>query len=59
LKYAKFRGGFAADWIGYWFDYQNFRAGLNELRAKWAADWTRQRSDGSPIVLRDFREGLR
>ena len=58
LKWSKFRGGFEVCWIGYFFDFVGFWAGVSDSRCDWAAVWCSRVATGGRVQVRSFREGL-
>ncbi|CAJ1397895.1 unnamed protein product [Effrenium voratum] len=39
FKWCKFRGGLELDYVGFYFDYTRFEAGLSEKRTTWLVQW--------------------
>jgi len=46
------------DWIGYYFDYARFEAGLSDKRAAWAVRWCQDMASQELILMRELRAGL-
>jgi hypothetical protein len=58
FKWAKFRGGFSIDWLGYHVSYQTFSMGLSVARAQWVSDWTSRLVREGQVMVADMCSGL-
>jgi hypothetical protein len=58
FKWAKFRGGFELDWIGYHVSYKLYSIGLSEARAAWVADWTGKLVGNGWVLVSEMCSGL-
>ena len=54
FKWAKFRGGVEAPWIGYWVDLRGYKLGLSAKRAAWLVDWIGKRLVSGEVDMADF-----
>ena len=52
FSWAKRRGGFAQDWVGYWVDYSTFSIGASEARAVWMINWIRDVVSSGHVLVR-------
>ncbi|CAE7243614.1 unnamed protein product [Symbiodinium microadriaticum] len=50
FKWSKFRGGVCLDYVGFYFDYFRFKAGLSERRAKWIMDFILDVQNGRGMI---------
>ena len=58
FSWKKFRGGLAADWIGYYLDASRFSVGLNAGRRAWLAEWLGGVVAAKMVLVRGLLEGL-
>ena len=59
FKWCKFRGGLELDYVGFYFDYTRFEAGLSEKRTTWLVQWIEGLERDKGMVLhRRFVEFL-
>ena len=54
MKWSKYRGGFAFDWIGYEIDFENWTLGISESRARWVREWLEARLAEMTVDLEDL-----
>ena len=58
FAWHKVKGGFQTDWLGYWLDYNTFRLGISESRARWLAGWLARTIERGASRIRELREAL-
>lgn len=58
FKWAKFRGGFEIDWVGYHISYRTYSVGLSAIRAQWVSDWTSRLVKEGQVMVADMCSGL-
>ena len=58
FRWDKTRGGVQADFVGYFFDWENLVGGLSDKRAAWLANWARTTAAAGIAVGRDCRAAL-
>ena len=57
VKWAKIRGGFQYQWIGYWINLEAYRVGISQKRQACAVQWLTEILEGKPTEA-DFDSGL-
>ncbi|CAE8648411.1 unnamed protein product [Polarella glacialis] len=57
-KWAKTKGGFRTDFVGYLFVWDKLLGGLTDRRASWLAAWAERIADAGSAETRDLRGGL-
>ncbi|CAE8640836.1 unnamed protein product, partial [Polarella glacialis] len=57
-KWAKTKGGFKTEFIGYLFLWDKLLGGLSDRRACWLAAWAERIADAGSAEARDLRGGL-
>ena len=58
FKWAKFRGGFELDWIGFHVSYKLYSIGLSQARATWVAEWTGKLIRDGWVLVSEMCSGL-
>ena len=58
FRWDKTRGGVQADFVGYFFDWENLVGGLSAKRADWLVNWARATAAAGIAVGRDGRAAL-
>ena len=57
VKWAKVKGGWEFQWIGYWIEVSNHRVGVSQNRITWMNGWIEAVLDGQ-VPAADFDSGL-
>ena len=58
LKWTKFRGGFAVDWVGLHIALKEYAVGLSASRAQWVTLWIEGLLTAGKVGTRDMAGGL-
>lgn len=58
FKWAKFRGGYEVDWVGFHISYKAYSIGLSAVRAQWVADWTAKLVTEGKVLVAEMCSGL-
>ena len=58
FKWAKFRGGFEVDWVGFHISYKTYSIGLSAIRAQWVSDWTTKLVAEGKVLVTEMCSGL-
>lgn len=58
LSWAKTRGGWQVEWIGYSLDIKGWRLGISEKKLEWLRHWSQWARTVGKMLGREFKAGL-